>query len=103
MVLEAAEAIARKTPPNPSWHGADLSIAAYLENPYSAYRWVRAEHPVSLTAYGVCRLTRYEDCLRMLRLTGVGMRRTDGTLPGQTRDAAAAEERRLEGAPPGDS
>jgi cytochrome P450 len=29
----------------------------------------------------------------MLRLTGAGMRRTDGTLPGQTREAADAEER----------
>ena len=69
--------------PRPSWHGADPSAPAYLEDPYPVYRRLREHHPVSLTPDGVWRLTRYDDCLRMLRLTGAGMRRTDGTLPGQ--------------------
>lgn len=84
-----AEHSARR--PQPSWHGADPSDRAYLDDPYPAYRRLRQQHPVSLTPDGVWRLTRYDDCLRMLRLTTAGMRRTDGTLPGQ--DPAEAEER----------
>jgi len=77
--------------PEPSWHGADPSDPAYLEDPYPVYRRLRESHPVSLTPDGVWRLTRYEDCLRMLRLPGAGMRRTDGRLPGQSPEEAAGE------------
>ena len=86
-----AQPIATTKRPPPSWHGADPADPAYLENPYPAYSLLRAQHPVSLTPDGVWRLTRYDDCLRMLRLTGAGMRRTDGTLPGQSPEAAAEE------------
>ena len=79
------------TRPPESWHGADPSDPAYLDDPYPYYQRLRAEHPVSLTPDGVWRVTRYDDCQRMLRLTTAGMRRTDGTLPGQ--DPAEAEER----------
>jgi len=74
--------------PQPDWHGADPSDPTYLDNPYPIYRRLREEHPVSLTPDGVWRLTRYDDCLRMLRLTSAGMRRTDGTLPGQSLEEA---------------
>jgi cytochrome P450 len=77
--------------PEPSWHGADPADPAYLDDPYPVYRELREQHPVSLTPDGVWRLTRYDDCLRMLRLGSAGMRRTDGTLPGQTQEEAAAE------------
>jgi hypothetical protein len=80
-----------KSRPVPSWHGADPASPAYLEDPYPVYRKLREEHPVSLTPDGVWRLTRYDDCLRMLRSTGAGMRRTDGTLPGQKPEEAALE------------
>ena len=80
------EPIAPTTRPEPSWHGADPSSRAY---PF--YRQLRERHPVSLTPDGIWRLTRYDDCLRMLRLTGAGMRRTDGTLPGQSPAEAVAE------------
>lgn len=83
--------LAARPRPEPSWHGADPSDPAYLDDPYPVYRRLREEHPVSLTPEGVWRLTRYDDCLRMLRLAGAGMRRTDGTLPGQTPEQAAAE------------
>jgi cytochrome P450 len=46
---------------------------------------------MSFTPDGVWRLTRYDDCLRMLRFGGAGMRRTDGALPGQTPEEAAGE------------
>jgi cytochrome P450 len=86
-----AEQIATDSRPEPSWHGADPADPAYLDDPYPAYRWIRERHPVSLTPEGVWRLTRYDDCLRMLRLTDAGMRRTDGTLPGQSQDEAVEE------------
>lgn len=79
--------------PEPDWHGADPADPTYLDDPYPVYRRLRERHPVSLTPDGVWRLTRYDDCLRMLRLTGAGMRRTDGRLPGQTAEQAAADQR----------
>ena len=90
-----AEQIPVNTRPEPSWHGADPSDRAYLEDPYPCYRRLREEHPVSLTPDGVWRLTRYDDCLRMLRLSGAGMRRTDGTLPGQSPEEAEQERGRF--------
>jgi cytochrome P450 len=86
-----AEALAAKPRPEPGWHGADPSDPDYLDDPYPIYRHLRERHPVSLTPDGVWRLVRYEDCLRMLRLTTAGMRRTDGTIPGQTAEEAAEE------------
>lgn len=86
-----AEQIAAPPRPDASWHGADPADSAYVDDPYPTYRRLREEHPISLTPEGVWRLTRYDDCLRMLRLTGAGMRRTDDTLPGQSPEQAAAE------------
>ena len=91
MFLAMAEPIAHLPRPTPSWHGADPSDPAYLDDPYPIYRRLREQHPVSLTPEGVWRLTRYDDCLRMLRATGAGMRRTDGRLPGQTAEEAEEE------------
>ncbi len=86
-----AEQIAPTIRPLPSWHGADPANPAYLDNPYPVYRLLREQHPVSLTPDGVWRLTRYGDCLRMLRLGSAGMRRTDGTLPGESPETALQE------------
>jgi hypothetical protein len=88
-----AQPIADLPRPTPSYHGADPSDPAYLDDPYPVYRRLREAHPVSLTPEGVWRLTRYEDCLRMLRFSGAGMRRTDGRLPGESAEEAAANER----------
>ena len=78
--------------PEPSWHGADPADPGYVDDPYPHHRRLREQHPVSLTPDGIWRLTRYDDCLRMLRLAGAGMRRTDGTLPGQSVDESAREQ-----------
>jgi cytochrome P450 len=86
-----ADGIAPTARPEPSWHGADPADPAYLDDPYPLYGRLREEHPVSLTPDGVWRLTRYDDCLRMLRMAGAGMRRTDGTLPGQSPEEVAEE------------
>lgn len=85
-----AEPIATPTRPESGWHGADPTDPIYLEDPYPIYRRLRERHPVSLTPDGIWRLTRYDDCLRMLRLNTAGMRRTDGTLPGQSPEEAAS-------------
>jgi cytochrome P450 len=86
-----AEPIVTTTRPEPDWHGADPSDTVYMDDPYPVYRRLRQENPVSLTPDGVWRLTRYDDCLRMLRYTGAGMRRTDDLLPGQTVEELAQE------------
>jgi hypothetical protein len=91
MLRSVAEQIATTKRPQPGWHGADPSDPAYLDDPHPVYRRLREQHPVNLTPDGVWRLTRYDDCLRMLRLGGAGMRRTDGLLPGQTPELAAQE------------
>lgn len=79
------------TRPQPHWHGANPMDRDYIDDPYPTLRHLRENHPVSLTPDGVWRLTRYDDCLRMLRSTGAGMRRTDGTLPGQSAEQATEE------------
>jgi cytochrome P450 len=86
-----AEQIATPTRPVPGWYGADPSDPVYMDNPYPVYQRLRQERPVSLTPDGVWRLTRYDDCLRLLRLTSAGMRRTDDLLPGQTAEELAQE------------
>jgi cytochrome P450 len=86
-----AEPIAATTRPEPSWHGADPSDPSYLDDPYPIYRRLREQHPVSLAPEGVWRLTRYDDCLLMLRRSGAGMRRPDDSLPGQSSEEAAEE------------
>ncbi len=86
-----AEPIQTTRRPEPGWHGADPSDRAYLVDPYPIYRHLREKHPVSLTPDGIWRLTRYDDCLRMLRLSAAGMRRTDGRLPNQSAEEAAEE------------
>jgi len=83
-----AEPIRSAQRPEPGWHGADPFDPDYVDDPYPYHRRLRETHPVSLTPDGVWRLMRYDDCLRALRLSGAGMRRTDGTLPGQTPEEA---------------
>jgi cytochrome P450 len=86
-----AEPIAPTLRPEPSWHEADPDNPSYLDDPYPVYQRLREKHPVSLTPTGAWRLTRYDDCLRMLRHSGAGMRRTDGLLPDQSPEEAAEE------------
>jgi cytochrome P450 len=91
MLPAMAHATPESSRPLPSWHGADPANPDYLDDPYPIYRRLREEHPISLTPDGVWRLTRYDDCWRMLRLNGAGMRRTDGRLPGQSEEEALGE------------
>jgi pimeloyl-[acyl-carrier protein] synthase len=67
-----------------SWWGADPEDPAVDANPYPAFNRLRETHPVSLTPNGDWRLCRYADVVRLLRDVSVGVRKTDGLLPGQT-------------------
>ncbi len=88
-----SEAISTPQRPEPGWHGADPNDPVYNDDPYPFHKRLRETHPVSLTPDGVWRVTRYDDCLRMLRFQGAGMRQTDGTLPGETVEQARVARR----------
>jgi hypothetical protein len=64
------------------WLGANPLDPAFRNDPYPALKRLRELDPVNETPLGLWRLTRYDDCMRMLRELPVGVRRTDGTLPG---------------------
>jgi len=71
------------------WYGADPTDPAHQYDPHPGYRQLREEQPVNLTPFGNWRVSRYDDCVRVLKEIPAGMRRTDGLLPGQSPEAAA--------------
>ena len=64
------------------WYGANPLEPAFRLDPYPALKRLREIAPVHETPLGIWRLSRYDDCVRMLRDLPVGVRRSDGTLPG---------------------
>jgi cytochrome P450 len=70
--------------PEPSWHGVDPTRpdAERVEDPFPSLRWLREHAPVNETPEGVWRLFRHRDCVRVLRELPAGVRRTDGSSPG---------------------
>jgi len=78
-------------PGEPSWHGLAPTLRDLpdFDDPYPALHALRRVAPVNPTPLGVVRLSRYADCVRLLREVQCGVRRLDGTLP-----------RRAEGSPP---
>jgi hypothetical protein len=70
------------TLPEPSWHGADPDLPDFRSTLHERYRHLREVAPVSLTPRGVWRLAKHSDCVRLLKRTKVGVRTTDGQLPG---------------------
>jgi len=69
--------------PVPGWYGADPEDPAYLEDPYPGLKQLREQQPVNLTPWGSWRVSRYDDCVRVLKEIPAGMRLTDGKLPGE--------------------
>jgi hypothetical protein len=55
---------------------------ALRDDPYPVLNRVREEHPVHITPLGDYRMFRHADAVRLLRDTKVGMRTTEGVLPG---------------------
>ena len=70
--------------PEPSWHGVDpeKTDAERWHDPFPSLAWFRAHAPVNHTPAELWRLYRYADCVRVLRELPCGVRRTDGTQPG---------------------
>ncbi len=71
------------------WKGANPVDPAFRRDPYPALARLRELDPVNATPFGVWRLTRYDDCVRLLRHSGAGVRRSDGTT---MRSAAMPEQ-----------
>lgn len=69
--------------PTPGFFGAVPEDAHYQQDPYPGYKELRERQPVNLTPLGHWRLSRYDDCVRLLRQVPAGMRLTDGRIPGQ--------------------
>lgn len=68
----------------PSWHGVDPADpdAERWQDPFPPLAWFRAHAPVNQTPAELWRLYRYADCMRVLRELPCGVRRTDGSAPG---------------------
>jgi cytochrome P450 len=75
--IDAAEAAA-----SDPWRGANPLDPNFRLDPYPALKRLREIEPIHETPLGIWRLSRYADCVRVLRDLPVGVRRTDGTLPG---------------------
>jgi cytochrome P450 len=71
------------SPVTPGWYGADPQDPHYVDDPYPGYRVLRERQPVNLTPKGHWRISRYDDVVRLLRELPVGMRLSNGLLPGQ--------------------
>ncbi len=71
-------------PDDPAW--AFLNVfdrsAAFRDNPYPILNRAREEHPVHKGPDGSFQLFRYADVVRLLKDTKVGVRTTEGKLPG---------------------
>jgi hypothetical protein len=78
----AAEPPAPKQP-DPSWHGVDATLRdpERYADPYPSLHHLRSVAPVNPTPIGVWRLSRYDDCARLLREVPTGVRHLDGSLP----------------------
>ncbi len=88
--------------PAPSWHGVNPIVRdpAWLSNPWPSLRQLREIAPVNETPVGIWRLSRYRDCVRLLRDVRCGVRRSDGTLPRRPAANSPAGEFMLQQDPP---
>jgi hypothetical protein len=84
--VRAQRAAGERSPNGPTgdpWHGANLLDPAFQQmfraDPHPFLRHLRESAPVHRTPVGLWRVTRYADCVHLLRDAKVGVRRTDGT------------------------
>jgi hypothetical protein len=68
---------------DPCWHGIDALAPdpARRDDPFPSLHRLREVAPVNETPLGVWRLSRYADCVRLLRGVHCGVRHLDGTYP----------------------
>ncbi|NND68534.1 MAG: cytochrome P450, partial [Halioglobus sp.] len=77
------------TTPTPGWYGADPFDTDLKPNPHGYYRALREQQPVNLTPLGEWRLSRYDDIQKLLKHSAVGVRDTNGIIPGETAQDSA--------------
>ena len=76
--------------PEPSWHGMDPTRPdpERWVDPFPLLDEIRETAPVHETPAGLWRLFRWDDCVRLLRQVPSGVRRTDGSAPGDAMGGA---------------
>ena len=65
--------------PSDPWLGTDPADPSFRDDPAPALRRLREIAPVHLSPIGAWRLSRYQDCARLLREVKSGVRHADGT------------------------
>jgi cytochrome P450 len=65
------------------WCGANPLDPAFRADPHPFLRHLREVDPINETPIGVWRLSRYDDCVRLLTQVPSGVRQADGTFPGE--------------------
>ncbi len=83
---------------NDPWLGANPLDPAFRDDPYPALKRLRESQPVHQAPFGMWRLTRYDDIARLLREVRAGVRRSDGTRPGE--ESTGGSEFMLQQDPP---
>ncbi len=63
------------------WGGANPDDPRFKDELHARYHVLRANHPVHLTPRGMWRLTRYDDCVHLLKHAKTGVRTSFGMLP----------------------
>jgi cytochrome P450 len=77
---------------DPAFHGIDPTGPRDVEryaDPFPSIHHLRRVAPVNETPLGVWRLSRYADCVRLLRGVRCGVRHLDGTYPRRREDGGA--------------
>jgi len=63
------------------WGGANPDDPEFKNELHARYHVLRANAPVHFTPRGMWRLTRYDDCVRLLKHAPTGVRTSSGLLP----------------------
>lgn len=82
------------------WFGCHPFSQEFRDDPYPSLARLRDTAPIHLTPAGIWRLTRYADVDRLLHDSPVGVRTTDGTLPGVDESLTGPREFMLQRDPP---
>ena len=77
--VSAAASTTDETWKSDPWLGAFPPELARQPDPYAALKRIRELDPVNETPFGIWRLTRYDDVLRMIKEVPAGVRFADGT------------------------
>ncbi|MCW5892018.1 MAG: cytochrome P450 [bacterium] len=82
------------------WFGCHPFSQEFRDDPYPLLARLRDTAPIHLTPAGIWRVTRYADVDRLLHDSPVGVRTTDGALPGVDESLTGPREFMLQRDPP---